>query len=157
MTMKPIVEVPGWFATSCGRIYSEKKGAFLNGRKLESGYIQVGTNKGEKVKLFRAHRLICRAFNGDPPTESHTVDHINNDRCDNRPENLRWSTIQENISHSVRQNRRLKKLSPELISQIRTEYEPWNRSKSASVIAKKFNIHRSTVHAIFNRTINKHL
>ncbi|SES43500.1 HNH endonuclease [Tranquillimonas rosea] len=36
------------------------------------------------------HRIVCTAFNGPPPTDQHVVDHIDTNRANNRPENLRW-------------------------------------------------------------------
>ncbi|MEZ5784803.1 MAG: HNH endonuclease signature motif containing protein [Rhizobiaceae bacterium] len=41
-----------------------------------------------------SHRLRC--FNGPPPTDQHVVDHIDTNRANNRPENLRWLTRLEN-------------------------------------------------------------
>lgn len=43
------------------------------------------------------HRIVAFAFLGDPPTEKHVVDHIDTNRQNNRPENLRWTTKLENI------------------------------------------------------------
>jgi hypothetical protein len=43
------------------------------------------------------HRIICTAFHGIPETEQHVVDHIDTNRKNNRPENLRWVTKLENI------------------------------------------------------------
>lgn len=42
------------------------------------------------------HRIVCTAFNGPPPTDQHVVDHIDTNRANNRPENLRWLTRLEN-------------------------------------------------------------
>lgn len=42
------------------------------------------------------HRIVCTAFNGPPPTNQHVVDHIDTNRANNRPENLRWLTRLEN-------------------------------------------------------------
>ncbi|MBN2863377.1 MAG: HNH endonuclease [Bacteroidales bacterium] len=42
------------------------------------------------------HRIVAYAFIGEPPTAQHIVDHIDTNRQNNRPENLRWVTKFEN-------------------------------------------------------------
>lgn len=37
----------------------------------------------------RVHRIVATAFHGEAPTKEHIVDHINTNKQDNRPENLR--------------------------------------------------------------------
>ena len=44
----------------------------------------------------RVHRIIAYAFWGEPPTKEHVVDHIDTNRRNNRPENLRWLTRLDN-------------------------------------------------------------
>lgn len=66
----------------------DKKWTF--GRQIRSsGYMHIAG--------VRVHRIVCRAFHGDPPTETHVVDHIDTNRANNRPENLRWVTRLENV------------------------------------------------------------
>lgn len=43
------------------------------------------------------HRIVAVAYWGNPPTKQHVVDHIDTNRQNNRPENLRWLTKLENI------------------------------------------------------------
>lgn len=43
------------------------------------------------------HRIVAYAFLGEPPTPQHIIDHIDTNRQNNRPENLRWLTKLENI------------------------------------------------------------
>lgn len=45
----------------------------------------------------RVHRIVATAFHGEAPTKEHIVDHINTNKQDNRPDNLRWITKLENI------------------------------------------------------------
>lgn len=54
----------------------------------ETKYLYMGTE--------RIHRIVCTAFHGDAPTAQHVVDHIDTNRQNNRPENLRWLTKLEN-------------------------------------------------------------
>ena len=54
-----------------------------------SGYLEIG-----KAII---HRIVAFAFHGEPPTKNHVVDHIDTNRQNNRPENLRWVTKLENI------------------------------------------------------------
>ena len=44
----------------------------------------------------RVHQIVCEAFHGERPTDQHVVDHIDTNRANNRPENLRWVTRIEN-------------------------------------------------------------
>lgn len=44
----------------------------------------------------RIHQIVARAFHGAPETPNLIVDHIDTNRCNNRPENLRWVTRLEN-------------------------------------------------------------
>jgi len=54
----------------------------------KTGYMEIG---GQRV-----HRIVAFAFHGEPPTEQHVVDHIDTNRKNNRPDNLRWLTRLEN-------------------------------------------------------------
>ncbi len=54
-----------------------------------TGYLEYG---GERV-----HRIVATAFHGTPPNSEYVVDHIDTNRQNNRPKNLRWVTRLENI------------------------------------------------------------
>ena len=49
-----------------------------------------------EIAAVRVHRIVAMAFNGEPPTKEHVVDHIDTNKQNNRPENLRWVTRLEN-------------------------------------------------------------
>lgn len=56
---------------------------------FKTGYLEIAS--------VRVHRIIATAFHGEPPTKEHVVDHIDTNRQNNRPSNLRWVTRLENI------------------------------------------------------------
>lgn len=59
------------------------------GRETQNGYLIIAKH--------RIHRIVCTAFQGGAPSEDHIVDHIDNNRKNNRPDNLIWRTRAENI------------------------------------------------------------
>ena len=65
-----------------------------------SGYAIVNI----KAKTYRLAALICRVFHGPAPTPEHTVNHIDLDRSNNKPENLEWSSKAEQVQHSYANN-----------------------------------------------------
>lgn len=61
------------------------------------GYPVVTLSVDAKTRTFKVHRLIAMTFL-DNPDNLPQIDHINSIRYDNRPENLRWCTSQENTA-----------------------------------------------------------
>lgn len=56
------------------------------------------TNKGYmEIASVPVHRIIAVAFYGEPPSKEYVIDHIDTNRQNNRPENLRWVTRLENV------------------------------------------------------------
>jgi len=45
----------------------------------------------------RVHQVVCTAFHGAEHADNMVVDHIDTNRCNNRPENLHWVTRLENV------------------------------------------------------------
>lgn len=59
---------------------------------------KIDTSKGYPViSNVPVHRIVATAFLGAAPSNSHVVDHIDTNRQNNRPDNLRWVTRLENI------------------------------------------------------------
>jgi len=56
---------------------------------IKTGYLEITS--------VRIHRIVATAFLGEAPTKEHVVDHIDTNKQNNRPDNLRWVTRLENI------------------------------------------------------------
>ena len=93
------------------RIRSLKHGKvrILKPFKEKDGYLHVELYKNRKGKKFYVHRLVWEAFNGAIP-EGMQVNHINEDKTDNRLENLNLMTPKENMNWGTANQRRADKL-----------------------------------------------
>lgn len=68
-----------------------------------TGYLRVGLRIDGVLHNLSVHRLVATAFLGKPEP-GQVINHINEIRTDNRPENLEWVTQKQNLLHSVRRH-----------------------------------------------------
>jgi len=82
--------------SSTGNVRNTETGRILK-TTLSRGYPRVGLclNRGDLPKFYRVHRLVAEAFLVNIANKPH-IDHINNNRSDNRANNLRYATPSEN-------------------------------------------------------------
>ena len=59
---------------------------------------------------IRVHQVVATAFHGAPEDPNMVIDHIDTNRCNNRPENLRWVTRLENVLNNPITRRRIEML-----------------------------------------------
>ena len=72
------------------------------GQNINGGYLGVSVRKyGGKQKRYQVHRFVWECFNGVIP-EGKVIDHINNNKEDNRLCNLQLVTQQENCKKSAK-------------------------------------------------------
>lgn len=115
-----------------GEVRNLRTGKFLKGSILHS-YRYINFRWEGKQKNKSVHQLVALAFL-DNPKHYTIVDHTNGDRLDNKVENLRWVSAEENG-----QNRHYDKTpsSPEfseiVFSQEELQTEEWREYKGFSV------------------------
>lgn len=91
---------------------------FFKGRILKfgnnCGYCLVNLWKGREMKTYRVHRLVAEAFIPNP-NNLPFVNHKNEDKMDNRVENLEWCDAKYNTIYGTAQERRSTKLAKKVI------------------------------------------
>lgn len=87
-----------------GNVRNRKTGRLLKQVKNKDGYLQVGLREDGKSKSFRVHRLVAFAFIPNPDNLPQ-VNHKNEDKTDNRVENLEWCDAKYNSNYGTHNKR----------------------------------------------------
>ena len=129
-----------------GRIYSNSIGDFLK-PSVKAGYpsLRIRLSFGDKeicgrVSVHRAMWVLCR---GIPLSLDAEVDHIDHNRENNRLENLRLISKQENVPHQI---------TYADAEEIRRKREDGNTLKA---LAEEYGISQSSVRNIIRRKTHK--
>lgn len=114
--LSPVSGFKNYIINSDGVIYSQK-GEMK--QQIINSYKQIGLRNG-KLNFFSVHRLVYQHFGKDWNPEM-SIDHINGDRADNRIENLRMATRQQqSFNKGVQKNN---KLGVKGVHQIGNKYQ----------------------------------
>lgn len=100
--------IPGferYEADSDGYVINRKTGRELHGAKQRSGYIHVELQTDDGPKQMLMHRLIASAFISNPESLPF-VNHKDEDRGNNRADNLEWCTAKYNQNYGTCASRR---------------------------------------------------
>lgn len=152
--IQPVNGYPGYFASSHGHIYSEKRG---HRRKLKP---DVGEQGHRRVQLHRkgkdsrrgdrllVHRIILETFVGPALSPDAQVRHFDGNPQNNAVANLRWGDQSKNWSDSKRHgsHRRYSKLEPWQVREIKERSEI--ARQSAEAIARVFDISATQIRNI---------
>jgi hypothetical protein len=91
---RQIEDFPDYAVSSEGRVRRILSGKVL--RQHHGRYATLNLYRDKKRFCALVHRLVCKAFHGDPPAPGHEVAHRDGDGLNNRKGNLRWATHAEN-------------------------------------------------------------
>lgn len=113
MTQEKWLPVPGfngYEVSDHGRVRSflqrHNQGRVLKPGQNNKGYLQVGLQSNSGMRSRRIHTLVLEAFVGPCPPGMIAL-HNDDDKTNNRLENLRWGTHSENYRDSIKNGTRL--------------------------------------------------
>jgi len=83
-----------------GKVRNIERDKFMKGR-ISRGYYDVTLYISGIRKSFSIHRLVAHLFVKGQTKTKNVVNHINEDKLDNRASNLEWTCVPGNTKHSV--------------------------------------------------------
>ncbi len=144
----------GRVANSYGHIMKSHKGC-----NNEYMNIQFSSN-GKKIQKY-IHRLVLQAFKPQP-NDKLLSRHMDDDKSNNRLDNLKWGTHKDNGEDEVRAGKTSSgtrninnKLTETQVQKIRLEYK--KNIVGCSILGKKYNVYPSTIRSIIKRKTWKYI
>lgn len=97
-------DIPGYEnlyrVSSDGQVWSCRSSKVLKLRETKAGYFRAHLSKGGCAKDLAIHRLVATAFLPNPHNLPQ-VNHKDENKANNRAENLEWCTLRDNINHGT--------------------------------------------------------
>lgn len=157
---KPLEGYRGIKVSSLGRVWkaankSRKERILTEFPKDKDGYCRCSVQRLDGTWTSQpVHRLVAKAFIPNPENKQ-SVNHIDNNRQNNRVENLEWVTPKENVYHSfINGKRKFVKDVPR--KTILTDFQVSQIDKlrelyTVNQLAKLFNIEYQTLKNIIHK------
>ena len=112
------------------------------------GYLQLNLYAGGKRKWLLVHRIVCEAFHKNHDNKPQ-VNHINENKTDNRACNLEWCTCKENINHGSRTERVAKALEKP-IGQYKLDGQLIKVWPSTAIVERQTGFSRGSIWGVAN-------
>lgn len=155
---RPIKDFENYEISNMGRVRN-KHGRIMKIHTNQTGYRQVPMSKDGKGYLKCVHKLVAEAFI-DNPRGCTEVNHIDEDKSNNRADNLEWCTHQENILHGTCIKRAVEKRKERYPARKILAIFPDNSTRcfaSASVASKELGIDESGIRTVLSGNRQKYL
>lgn len=151
---KPIPDFPGYEVDTEGNVFSMRYGRerlLKFGTQSPMGYLSVRLFHEGTGRTMRVNRLVAITFIPNPDNKPYVL-HSNDLPTDNKADNLRWGTHQENMTDKSSKHRapygeyhHNSKLSTKDIEEIRTPKYRYGLNRE---LARKYNVWPSTISKI---------
>lgn len=146
---KKIKDFPNYWVNSKGVVYNKAKRRILTPVRGQDGYQRVSFSGGGKIKAKRIHRLIAEYFIPNP-NNLPLVRHLNDNKDDNRIENLAWGTSKQNSEDRFKNGNWPKgKVTASVAKEV------YQSKLSEKELCEKFNLKRDDIRNIKNRVYYK--
>lgn len=107
-----------------GRV-KRHKGVLLSPYKNKvTGYMQICLHCDGRQYLFSVHELVMKVHRPNPNPEIYTdINHIDEDKTNNRLDNLEWTTHKENCNHGTSIERMAQRLRDNFIPIVQLDFD----------------------------------
>lgn len=98
---KEILGYENYTIDEYGNVFSKKRNKYIKSFPNECGYLGLHLSKNGESKYFFIHKLVASAFVPNPNNYKE-VNHIDEDKENNKAENLEWCTREYNNNYGSR-------------------------------------------------------
>ena len=111
--------------SNLGNIYTYVRDKNMTPKQCRKGYLRINLRDSQGVRKSHAvHRLVAQAFIPNPENKPQ-VNHIDEDKTNNRVDNLEWVTNRENAIHGTKIERTIINTSKPIyhvVNGVKTEH-----------------------------------
>lgn len=143
---KPVFGYEGLYEVSDFGAVRRVGGKMLTPKKESNGYIRYHLSKKGVDKSILAHRIVAIAFI-ENPLGYKTVNHINEDKSDNRVENLEWCDMSYQNSYGTGAINR-NKFKEKPVLQYTKDGQFIKKFDSVKKAAIELGLHETCIHCV---------
>ena len=129
------------------------KEKILRPGKHVDGYLSVVLCRCGRPKMYRVNRLVLSTFNPIDGMENLDCNHLDENKLNNRLENLEWVTHKENCNHGTRNDRVAEKQSIPIV-QLSLE-DKYIRSWKSSYDAERGGFNHGNINSCCKNKFNR--